>query len=462
MPKITLFNAETVGVDMKTNPLFLGGKKLHSAVNLAFDEGTVKIRPGIIYDSAIASGCFQGAGEYRPARGISSRAFGNSGCSLFVVVDGALYRDGCPTGFIPFACSGPVFVYQAETYLIFQSPQTKTYWWNGTTLIESPGMNESDWNDPATQRTVLEHTTPVANIPACENIDGDENFLLMFYAIDKDTELPLIDADVIVYQNNRIHKQGKTGADGRWSFRTKPRTYKYDISAFCYTKQQGSVTVKGNQEVIRALPFVCQNCEWDIASATSVSNGSLTSLGTVTITNTGDVDLVVSDLGVVCGGSVISPDLPFTVPAGETQVFGVNSLDCELVDTSLTVSTNCGELTGVWEEPLEVTGCGMVATPLSYGNTGASFYVTNTGQNSLTITIADIDGGAGLPGAVTNYSTEAGIVTLPYTLLPEATLYVTRLDSFENPEAGSVTYLVEAICAGELLTASGEIPPYVP
>jgi len=360
MPKITLFNAETVGVDMKTNPLFLGGKKLHSAVNLAFDEGTLKTRPGFVYSDVIASGCFQGVGEYRPARGISSRAFGESGCSLFVVVDGALYRDGCPTGFSPFSCAGPIHIFQAESYLIFQSPQTKTYWWDGSTLVESKGMNESDWNDPSPQRTIIEPETPVANIPACENIDGDENYLLMFYVIDSETQEPLKDVRVTVYRNNRVHKEGLTGSDGRWSFRTKKRTYVYEMFKHCYLDITATtVVVKGDQEVIRGMEYACQNCDWDITSATVSSNGSLTSLGTVTIANTGEIDLFVNSIGVVCGNSVIDPALPFTIPAGETQVFTVASLDCELTDTALSVNTNCGDLNGVWEPEGGGTACGF-------------------------------------------------------------------------------------------------------
>lgn len=401
MPKIVLFNAETVGVDMKTNPLFLAGKKLHSAVNMAFDEGTIKTRPGFAYGATIATGCFQGVGEYRPARGISSRAFGESGCSLFVVVDGTIYRDGCPTGPAVFSCNGPIFIYQAESYLIFQSPQTKTYWWNGTELVASPGMNESDWNDPSPQRTVLEHATPVANIPVCENISGDEDYLLMFYVIDDETQEALSNVDITVYRNNRVHKRGVTGADGRWSFRTKKRKYVYEVRKSCYDCAScehgafGEVVVQGNQEEIVAMTEVCADCDWDITSATVGSNGSLTSLGTVTIANTGEVDLVVSGIGVVCGGSVITPDLPYTVPAGETQVFLVSSLDCELLDTALSVTTNCGTLNGVWENP--EAACGFSISNIRAETEDPeprpenlhywlALDVTNTGSMDLTLT----------------------------------------------------------------------------
>lgn len=398
MPKITLFNAETVGVDMKTNPLFLGGKKLHSAVNLAFDEGTLKTRPGFVYSDVIASGCFQGVGEYRPARGISSRAFGESGCSLFVVVDGALYRDGCPTGFSPFSCAGPIHIFQAESYLIFQSPQTKTYWWDGSTLVESKGMNESDWNDPSPQRTIIEPETPVANIPACENIDGDENYLLMFYVIDSETQEPLKDVRVTVYRNNRVHKEGLTGSDGRWSFRTKKRTYVYEMFKHCYLGITATtVVVKGDQEVIRGMEYACQNCDWDITSATVSSNGSLTSLGTVTIANTGEIDLFVNSIGVVCGNSVIDPALPFTIPAGETQVFTVASLDCELTDTALSVNTNCGDLNGVWEEAggggTETCDLLAITEPLPVGGditNVASITIVNSGTASVTLSAAEL------------------------------------------------------------------------
>lgn len=464
MPKIVLFNAETVGVDMKTNPLFLAGKKLHSAVNMAFDEGTIKTRPGFAYGAAIATGCFQGVGEYRPARGISSRAFGESGCSLFVVVDGTIYRDGCPTGPAVFSCNGAIFIYQAESYLIFQSPQTKTYWWNGTELVASPGMNESDWNDPEPQRTFIENTTPVANIPACESITGDEDYLLMFYVIDDETQEALSNVDITVYRNNRVHKRGVTGADGRWSFRTKKRKYVYEVRKPCYDCAScehgafGEVVVQGNQEEIVAMTEVCADCDWDITSATVGSNGSLTSLGTVTIANTGEVDLVVSDIGVVCGGSVITPDLPYTVPAGETQVFTVASLDCELLDTALSVTTNCGTLNGVWENP-DTPSCALTAIPEQYYNSGASFHVINVGTSSVEITDADITGGANILGSSTGYSIGETPVTLPVALLPAEILYISRMDLFES--SSGVFYSVQGMCGGNLLELSGEISIFI-
>lgn len=358
MPKITIFNAETVGVDMKTNPLFLSGKKLHSAVNLAFDEGTVRTRPGFAYRDTIASGCFQGAGEYRPARGISSRAFGESGCSLFVVVDGALYRDGCPTGFTPFSCAGAVHVFQAEPYLIFQSPNTKTYWWDGTTLVESKGMNESDWSDPATQQTILEHTTPVANIPVCEDIIGDNMYVLLFTVYDMETNEVLPGVKIEVTHNDKRHAIGTTGGDGKWSCRVYKKTYQWTMELGCYKPSAGGIRVRGNEEVVDALEPSCAECDWDIVSSTVDNNGSSTDIGTVIISNNGDGDLTITDISVACGGSVIDPPPPIVVPPDGNLVVKVLSTNCQLTDTNLTVITDCGELVGIWSDPA-TGGCGF-------------------------------------------------------------------------------------------------------
>lgn len=387
---------------MKTNPLFLAGKKLHSAVNLAFEEGTVRTRPGIIYGPVVASGCFQGIGEYRPARGISSRAFGESGCSLLVVVDGTIYRDGCPTGPAVFACTGPVFIYQAESYLIFQSPQSKTYWWNGTELVASPGMNESDWNDPTPQRTVIESETPVASIPACENITGDEDYLVMFTIFDEEDNDPLPGVHIVVYHNNHIFAQGTTDGYGKWTFRSKKRAYNYTGDLACYRDIAGKFTVRGNTEVVNAMEPSCENCSWDILSATTSTNGSSTTLGTLIIGNTGEADLTITDVGVVCGGSVIDPPLPIVVPPDGNISITVSSLECELTDTTLTVTTDCGSLTGVWEEP------GTGACGFSISNEHADtedpepapedlyywvvFDITNTGTELIELTEMVFDG----------------------------------------------------------------------
>lgn len=446
MPKITLFNAETVGVDMKTNPLFLGNKKLHAAVNLAFDEGVVKTRPGIRYGDVLATGCFQGVGEYRPARGISSRAFGESGCSLFVVVDGAIYRDACPTGFSPFTCTGQVFIYQAENYLIFQSPETNTFWWDGTTLTESPGMNEADWNDPDPQRTVIDPVTPVANIPACESTTGDEDLLLMFYVIDTDTQEALAGADVIVYRNERVHAQGVTGEDGRWSFRTKPRTYTYVIEKACFTSRSGTVVVTGNQEVVEALTNSCTGCEWDITSAFAASNGALTSVGTVTVENTGTIELEVLSITTSCNNVVVSPTLPLIVPVGESAVITVESLSCELLDTAVIVVTNCGSLTSAFETDTEGGGLGECSVYLSLCQSGdgegnltdlAYFTFVNDGPTDVTITnVVYADG-------LFELSPEIGVDGV---IVPAGTDIAFTLTTIPSSDTRGTTFIVENNC----------------
>lgn len=168
MPKATLFEAGTIGVDLKTNPLFLGKKKLHAATNLVFEEGVLKTRPGFRYLPLGCTGIFQGACEFHPKRGLSTASFSEIEGGVVVAVGGKLYFNCGLVKGVEFPCHGNVNLFQAENYLIIQHAESETYWWDGVNSpVKSPGMNEQDFNNPETPFVELETVAPVGDVPEC-------------------------------------------------------------------------------------------------------------------------------------------------------------------------------------------------------------------------------------------------------------------------------------------------------
>lgn len=152
MPTVNLITAETQGVDMQVNPLFLGREKVHSATNMTFEEGRLRTRPGFRYLPLELRGQFQGATLYSPSKGISFRPFAENVSALVTIVSGEAHVNDTTTGCLScepkticgterFRCAGDVHLFQAENYLILQSPATNTYWWEGIGCAEeSPGI----------------------------------------------------------------------------------------------------------------------------------------------------------------------------------------------------------------------------------------------------------------------------------------------------------------------------------
>ena len=175
MPKINLLNhLETRGVDVKSNPLFLGNKKIHISVNLLWDEGVIRTRYGFRYFPMGIVGKFQGASRYDPTKGLSVSTFSDTEPGLIFVVAGAVFYKAdnhCETKRIStavFCEKGDVNVFQAENYVILQNNLTDTYWWNGSEdIVKSPGMNEQDWNDPDMPEVQIEPVAPVAIVSPC-------------------------------------------------------------------------------------------------------------------------------------------------------------------------------------------------------------------------------------------------------------------------------------------------------
>lgn len=148
------------GIDGKSDPLTLGTRKLKHANNLAFEEGTIKTRPGIYYRSMGLQGQFQGATLFRPSLGLSVKPFGHSGSQIATAVSGGIYLNGVTTTSVSCQpvklagteeeidceekdpkCRGDINLFQAENYLIVQNRQGPTFWWNGNGILErSLGM----------------------------------------------------------------------------------------------------------------------------------------------------------------------------------------------------------------------------------------------------------------------------------------------------------------------------------
>jgi len=228
MSKVNLLQAGTVGVDMKTNPLFLTNGKLHSATNIVFEEAVIRTRPGFRYSYLGIAGKFQGAAFFRPRHGLSSKALSEAADSLAVVVDGEAWL-GCNKVGGEFACGEAVNIFPAENYLVFQNPNSNTYWWDGFTLTESPGLNEEHWDEIETPLAEIEHETPVADIPECGGESPEASFTLTITVVDAASN-PVEGALVVLKTNGTRAYQGISDALGKIILNPTPRLYTCDVS----------------------------------------------------------------------------------------------------------------------------------------------------------------------------------------------------------------------------------------
>jgi hypothetical protein len=362
MPKVTLFEAGTVGVDLKTNPLFLGKKKLHSATNLVFEEGVLKTRPGFRYLPLGCTGIFQGACEFFPKLGLSTASFSDLDGGMAVAVGGKLYfKCGVVKG-VEFPCYGNVNLYQAENYLIIQHEESETYWWDGVNPpVKSMGMNEQDFNDPETPFLELETVVPVRDAPNCTG-EGS-GVALRIRVINSSTSAVVEGALIELRKNGVFAHRGTTGPDGVVTFFPRPRTYIYSVIKVGYdTLEEQIVAVNGEAtEVIYDAcmpPAIVINGEVEIVvglspiaiEATCFSMAQAYVLDgedeiptqiKLTLTNTSGGERSIFE---VTSGAAITTDksYPLVVPMGgsvEIIVTGEAALAGELVS----VSTQCGD-----------------------------------------------------------------------------------------------------------------------
>ena len=137
--KLNMLVVGMAGVDMKSNPLYLSPSQLHSATNIQFDEGVIKTRQGFRYHDLGVDGKYQGGIDYTPSRGLSHKPFANPTASIVMVVGSSMsFSLSNGNEFLPAEeiqsnldtfCD--TYLYQAENYLILQSPSADTMWWEG-------------------------------------------------------------------------------------------------------------------------------------------------------------------------------------------------------------------------------------------------------------------------------------------------------------------------------------------
>ena len=220
---------------MVTNPLFLPEERLAGATNMVFEEGVIKSRPGFRYHDLGIAGQFQGAEIFSPSRGLSHQPFADPYTALVTVVNGQLHynlsKDCYLADPIRVTCDanlwtgGDVHIYQAENYLVVQSPTCDTIWWEGYgPCVVSPGLDASadTVKDLLLQSDLVAKELPGANIDCCfQKIeycdteplpDPEENFsshdTLIF---EKHRNFLLNSAGLGIYTNGRIHQESRLG-----------------------------------------------------------------------------------------------------------------------------------------------------------------------------------------------------------------------------------------------------------
>lgn len=351
MGTINILNHATVGVDMKTHPLFLGNKKLHAATNMVFEEGVFRTRPGFRYHKLNASGQFQGAGLFTPSMGISSQAFGQALAGLVTVAGGKVRVNDTTGGQITcnpvevdcgegFICAGEAYVFGAENYLIIQNRNSNTYWWDGVgPATVSPGMDSGTWEDAPVQAIRFTPAFPVANLPDCDR----------FACSQVSCTLAITDNEVLGANSARftIFNSGTSAAE---------------VSAFSATPAAG-------------VFFTPTSLTIEAGTGEEVTITTL------------DYDLTTYDLGVEVANNCGSGSISFTVGVpvvtdcvvqiGEVVVLGPNSATIEIINPG----TNAATGIIIIPEDLSIWGASP-ATPINLGPS-ASVVVEVTFDSTL-------------------------------------------------------------------------------
>lgn len=468
-------------MDMKSNPLFLGNKKLHAATNLTFDEGVIRTRPGFRYSSLGAEGQFQGACEYRPQEGISSSKFSELDSGIAVVADGVLWFKCNPISEAIFDGTGSVNLYQAENYLILQNTETDTFWWDGDgELVRSPGMTEQDWSEPEVPVQELEVVAPIADIPDCE-IDGAESGIdVRFLVIDNATELPVEGVVWTVKRNGTRAYHGLSDTDGRFTFNPRPRVYTYDLRKDGYDAIENvQLEINGTGierswddclpptvEIVGEYDFIVRMTSSEVVpttcelTATNISSGVLEEefVGEITLTNTGEVAVTVTGISSTIPLIGISVSFPFTIEVGASQILAFQA-DASLIGAELTIATSCpGEgfvvvfpacsftITDIRVD----TDAGGFTDPndLEEWNLG-QFTVNNTGGTAITVTAYNGVGSYILP-------------ELPVVILPGNAEMFSVGGFIGEVSTPNTTFTIETTC-GESEEQTYPFPPgYIP
>ena len=373
MPKINLLNIETRGVDMRTNPLLLD-KKLHAGTNLVFEEGVIKTRPGFRYKTLGCSGQFQGSGEFRPRRGLSAAPLSESKSGLVVVVGGEIWMN-CKKIGDAFEGQGDVNIFQAENYLILQNNNSSTFWWDGETLTESPGMQETDWEEVETPVQEVEIIAPVAVIPECSFENSQGGITTTFIVRHLKTGRSIPGALITVFKGTNRVAKGRTKADGTLVLGTALGTYSYTVNLAGYVPAganfsstgvgkehewdkcvAATLVVTGNNLVDVRLDEIVipDNPDGDCFTiATKLITPVVANLrGRITLTNNSTISKVVNTI-TLAAGATHNATLPATVAPGTSLLVNVLS-STDISNTTIAVKTNCNDVDWVFNNDPDI------------------------------------------------------------------------------------------------------------
>ena len=356
MARINLLEIGYAGVDLKTNPLLLGQKrKLRSAVNLIFEEGVIRTRPGFRYQLLAGPGKFQGATDYKPSRGISAGRFSDASDSVALVIDGSLWLNCNQVASEVFVQDADVHLFQAENYLIVQQPEGDTFWWDGTTLTCSPGLQEVDFTETETPVFELNEGVPTGQPVDCDSNNPFINTHLKFTVINHVTEAYIEGATVSVTYNENPSYEGVTNALGEYEIRKiVARTYAYSVVKDGYLPVEAipfEIEVGDDMEIVVRLvplgdPEVC-GFSTVLVDGPTVDETWTGGYVDIEITNTGDSNIMVS--GILGGFPwVTDPELPVTVAPDTTETIRVgNQSGSDISGQPVVFQTSCGESTEI-------------------------------------------------------------------------------------------------------------------
>lgn len=462
MASINIFGPDTAGVDAKSNPLFLGNKKLRMATGFAFSEGEMRSRPGFRYHRLGVSGRFQGVCAFTPSMGISAQSFADALSGIVTAAGGRIFVNDTTNGSIscspieiltekPVSNIGDVNVFGAENWLIIQNRNSETHWWSGVgTATASPGMSDRcQWDDAPVAAVCFTPVKPVANIPDCDR-----------FSCDPEAGCVLTLEEQIVVNSNvatfRIKNTGFTSAEVT-GFYTTPlgkatfdppaiiipagtsRTFVATATGFDFESGELSITIENTCGV---GTFTFELAPPDTACGLEVLSMTTTSptICDIVLKNTGSVqvrDIFISPTDAV--DWTYSPAPPWVLEPGEVINIQINGNGAALSGKEFSVVSSCPP-PPVDPPPKPVVppvvggGCSVeaIAEP---GERSGSFTVINNGGvlvSILNVSSANMDIVFDLP-------------TFPYNMTPGSSITLAYVSASDTSTVGS-TIVIDNTC----------------
>jgi len=355
MPTVNILTVGTRGVDLRSNPLGLGNQRLHSAVNMVFEEGVVKTRPGLIYHDLGVSGQFQGACAYAPSMGISAESFGPALSALVVAAAGRVFaidttggEFGCTPQEITCdgmeaRCRGEVNLYQAENYLIGQNPAAGTFWWTGDgRMVASPGLADDQyWEDPEPPKVEYVFAPPEAQNACCDTFtcyDPGGNSAPSCSGSFPDTARPPMGIDG--GGSGSFAASSSSGGGGDVGSSSSSRSSASSSSSRSSASSSGSTTSSSGSTTsssgsVSSTSGICSFAIIDVVY------GGTDDVMIITVSNTGTLPLEITG---ITGIAPLVPDapLPIFLLNGSSIAITVEATGTDLRGTTFTVATTCG------------------------------------------------------------------------------------------------------------------------